>query len=322
MYVYIGWCTNSVINLSRPNSTSHWNIPSLEIVADAAGRPSSKLNQTNISIYYSSTGSYSIGIGSLILPDYLLVYQPREIPSIQVTPIDNRGSSDIQITADFINSPMPGEEYLWMIVDNENAEEILPESNTYGLQFTYPDLGEKNDVTIRLRMNSSCCGVSYPLYQTLSPRTLFLALAPGSSTSGDTTIDLNRTTIILMIVGGSVLLVVDILLLALFLLRRRRRRRNVLKKSNQDARSTELEIISIPNNDKDKDRDRKDRGGYEHEVPGNAVWKEEEITDIDGGRKLAYFGVIFKGIDLFIYIVTMVSFFPFSTHPSILSSLY
>ncbi len=63
--------------------------------------------------------------------------------------------------------------------------------------------------------------------------------------------------------------------------------------NGEDGRSTELVIISIPNKDKDQ------------EAPGSAVWKEE-ITDIDGERKLEYFGVMFKGnkqdIDPFISI--------------------
>ncbi len=176
MSIYIGWCTNSVINLQRSNSASNWNIPNAKIVLDIKGLPLYQLNQNNISIYYNTTGSFSVGVGaSLVLQDYLPVTQPRVVPqSIDVSSADSQCSFNLRITANYGNgSPDTSEQYFWTILDNAKNKEILPETNTFGQDFLYP-LGNSSyaysNISIRLRTYSSCCGFSYPIYKSnLSP---------------------------------------------------------------------------------------------------------------------------------------------------------
>lgn len=156
-------CTNSQITLSKNGgtfTTASMGNPTLVNNVNPT-TTSYTTAQNNISVYYTSLGTYNVVVDGVVYNDFITIDQTRALPTMDVT--SNGGPANLlcgNSTID-MSTTEPGVDFDWAIVNQGVAQTpnggngAATSTHTFATDGTYH---------VRLRVKDECCGWSIPVY--------------------------------------------------------------------------------------------------------------------------------------------------------------
>lgn len=154
-------CSNSEINISKVSGT--WALPAEGQFLKDTGPTTSSYNNTsaNAIIFFTQTGSFSLGDQTTLANDFLQITEARTAPAMNALP-----ASLCQGYAVTLGTATTGTDYEWIIY-SPSVSNII-----YNSAFQNPGsiapFDAQGNYTVRLRVKDACCGWSIPVYHAIS----------------------------------------------------------------------------------------------------------------------------------------------------------
>ncbi|MCX7650348.1 MAG: T9SS type A sorting domain-containing protein [Flavobacteriales bacterium] len=160
-------CTNSEIPLTK--NAGNWVLPvGGSYVNNLTATTTSYNNsQNNVAIYFNNTGVYNITANGTNFQNYLFIRDSRPLPTLNVIdvgtglPVVNPVCPGTQIS---ISTPTAGDNYEWLIYTTDPSLPIYSANTQNAGPFT---LNTSGTFQVRLRVFTTCCGWSIPVYFTV-----------------------------------------------------------------------------------------------------------------------------------------------------------
>lgn len=156
-------CTNSEIMLSKNGGTFNpGSMGSPTLVNDVDPTTTSYVTtQNNISVYYTTLGTYNVVVDGEVYSDFISINQTRTLPTMNVT--SNGGAASVLCGNSTIDMSTPdvGVDYDWAIVNQGIAQSPDGGNGSMSSTHTFPTDGTYH---VRLRVKDDCCGWSIPVY--------------------------------------------------------------------------------------------------------------------------------------------------------------